>query len=121
MEVLSKKRHRWICRYCRGGIASQELQFECSPSGKPWLVSEEGVDEQGGKLHFNLTHTERLLGQLCYHTFSPPSMCPCVDTGLENAALDCCQIALLGRHKFRIVSDPFLLWQWVLQHSVERV
>jgi len=39
------------------------LQFESSPSGKPWLVSEEGVDEQGGKLHFNLTHTERLLGQ----------------------------------------------------------
>lgn len=49
-------------RYCRGEIASQELRFECSPSGKPWLVSEEGVDEQGDKLHFNLTHTERLLG-----------------------------------------------------------
>ena len=54
----------WPSRYCKDGTPSQELQFECSPAGKPWLVSEQGKDREGGQLHFNLTHTDRLLGTL---------------------------------------------------------
>ena len=53
------------CRYCKDDTSFKELQFECSPSGKPWLVSEQGKDGKGDQLHFNLTHTDRLLGMLC--------------------------------------------------------
>ena len=51
-------------RYCTDGTPPRDLDFECSPSGKPWLVSEQGKDTGGSQLHFNLTHTDRLLGTI---------------------------------------------------------
>ena len=81
------------CRYCSGSIAPAQLCFESSPNGKPWLVSAEACDAQTGRLHFNLTHTEALLG-LSTITLSPFSarrhlgmaeLCCSIQTTLELA------------------------------------
>lgn len=50
-------------RYSENGTPPKDLQIQSSPSGKPWLVSEEGQGSSGGQLHFNVTHTDRLLGK----------------------------------------------------------
>lgn len=58
-------------RYCEGDVPCRDLQFEYSPGGKPWLVSEQLADKTTGQLHFNLTHTDRLLGEVLISAITP--------------------------------------------------
>lgn len=55
------------CRYCTGDLSPGHLCFESSPNGKPWLVSEEACMSGEQPLHFNLTHTNELLGVSLTH------------------------------------------------------